>query len=285
MEQLQEQEGDVLARRDLLTREREKVSADRAALDEKRKQVAAQGGDTKVVDEEEQALSAREAKLGEQESELNKKIDTLISGYQAAASPAAGPGDQMARREAAVALREKDFTRREVTVAQREASIAERERDLAKREKDTCSVGPPTIVQQTVTAPSSIGSKYSRHDVEPILQNARRKMTEKGLLPSDLPAPSKGLEKEATDAMGAGDFGKAKFAADQLYSAVDGVKVDKSFIVGKITRLSTAVRSSKLADEARQQVEELFRDATADYGDGRFGAANGKLNRIYALVQ
>ena len=38
-------------------------------------------------------------------------------------------------------------------------------------------------------------------------------MGEKGILGSDLPALAANLEKEATSAMGEGDYGKAKFAA------------------------------------------------------------------------
>ena len=34
-----------------------------------------------------------------------------------------------------------------------------------------------------------------------------------------------------------------------------------------------------------RQVDELFRDATADYGDGNFLAANSKLNKIYGLLR
>jgi hypothetical protein len=280
---LQEEEGDVLSRRDELTRARQQVDADRRALDEKRKQVAAQGGDSKAVDEEERALSAREAKLSADESELNKKIDTLLTAYQQIPTVAAGsPAEGMARRESQVASREKDFARRETGLAQREASLAQRERDLAKREKEMCSAVPTTIVQQVPTALP--GARYSRHDVDAVLSAARRKMNEKGLLGSDLPVTAKGLEREATDAMAHGDWSKAKLAADQLYATVDSVRLDRSFIQAKINRLNGVVRSSHLAEETVKQVDELFRDATADYGDGRFSAANGKLNRIFALL-
>jgi hypothetical protein len=285
MEKLEQAEGEVQARRDEISREREKITAEHTALEEKRKEVVAQGGDVKAVDDAEQALRAREANLLEKQSDLDKKIDTLITDYHAAsAAPANGPGDNMARRELGVANREKDFSRREQLIAQREATLAERERDLAKRERETCSVQPAPIIQ-TVPAPPPAGSHYSKRDVEPLLQSARRKMTEKGLLAGDLPAPANRLEREAMDAMGTGDFGRAKFAADQLLATIDGLHIDRGFVAAKINRLAAAWKSSKLADDIQQQVSDLFREATADYGDGKYTSANGKLNRIYALVQ
>jgi hypothetical protein len=45
------------------------------------------------------------------------------------------------------------------------------------------------------------------------------------------------------------------------------------------------VKSAKLGEDVRRQVDELFRDAATDYGDGKFASANGKLNRIYALLR
>jgi hypothetical protein len=279
IEKLQEEEGDVLARRDELVRAREQVSVDRAALEAKKQKLVAAGGDLRAVDDEEKALRQREDKIVADERDLAKKIDGLISGYQEVSTGAAS-GKDVAAREAQVAIREKDFARRERTLADRESVLAERERDLAKREKETCGVA--TVV--TAPAPPPPGSKYSRRDVEPLLTAARRKMSEKGLLESDLPAPAKNLEREATSAMSTGDYGRARFAADQLVATVDSLKVDKAFIVAKINRLNGAMRSAKLAPDAKKEVDDLFRDATADYGDGKFGSANGKLNRIYSMV-
>lgn len=279
LEKLQEEEGDVLARRDELVRAREQVTVDRAALEAKKQKLAASGGDLRAVDDEEKALRQREDKIATDERDLAKKLDNLISGYQEVSTGAAS-GKDMAGREAQVAVREKDFARRERSLADREGILAERERELAKREKETCSVA--TVVQ--APAPPPPGSKYSRRDVEPLLTAARRKMSDKGLLESDLPSPAKNLEREATSAMSSGDYGRARFAADQLVATVDSLKVDKAFIVAKINRLNGAMRSAKLSPDAKKEVDDLFRDATADYGDGKFGSANGKLNRIYGMV-
>lgn len=280
VDKLQEEEGEVISRRDALTRERQRVAADRQALEEKKKAVQAQGGDSKEVEAEEKALVAREAKLTADESEVQKKLDTLLSRYRVEATSTAQTADTT-RREAQVAAREKDLGRRESTLAERERGLADREKELAKRERDTCGGGATTIVQ---SAPER-GSKYTRRDVEPLLASARRKMAEKGLLASDLPAPAKSLEREATAAMGTGEWGKAKFAADQLVVTVESIKVDNGFIKAKITRLNSSMKGSKLGGDSQKQADDLFREATADYGDGKFASANVKLNRIYALMQ
>jgi hypothetical protein len=273
LEKLQEEEGQVLARRDQLHRERVEVDAERAALDERRKQ----GGDVRQLDAEATALAAREARLLAEEAKLGRELDGLLRTYQLAA---VGAGDKdVAGREAQVALRERDFARREASLAEREAQLAAREREQARRERETCGPQAPMT-----PAAASVPTRYSRKDVEPLLVGARRKMSEKGLLPSDLPAPAKSLERDAAEAMSAGDFARARFAADQLVATVDTMAIDKAFVMAKIARLNTTVKQARVGDEARKQIDELFRDATADYGDGKFAAANGKLNRIYALV-
>ena len=279
---LRREEGDALSRRDELKREREKVAADRAALAEKRKQVVAAGGDVGAVDEEEKALTAREEALGQQEGQLNQKYETLIRQYEEVAA-GAGAGNDIARREAAMAVREKDVARREEALAKREGELSDREKDQAKREKEPCGGGGTTTIVQ-VPAPVK-GAKYDKRDVEPVIARARRAMSDKGLLGSDLPAPAQGLEREATSAMAEGDFGRAKFAADQLVATVDSVKVDKGFVAAKIGRLNALMKGKQLDESARKDVDDLFRGATADYGDGKFGAANGKLNKIYSLVR
>jgi hypothetical protein len=280
IDKLQEEEGGVLARRDEISRERQKVDADRALLEEKRKAATQTGGDPGALDAESRALAAREARIAADEAKLGRELDGVLRTYQQLATGAAGK--DVAGREAQVAMRERDFSRREQIVAEREATLAARERELARRERETCSV--PAAVAAPAPAPVP-GARYSRKDVEPLLTGARRKMSDKGLLPSDLPSPATDLEREAASAMGAGDWSRARFAADQLVATVDSLKIDKPFIMAKIGRLNGTVKGMKLPEDARKQVDDLFRDATADYGDGKFASANGKLNRIYGLLR
>ena len=161
-------------------------------------------------------------------------------------------------------------------------ALAEREKAQARREKETCGVGTTTTIVQQVDG--SKGSKYTKRDVEPVLQKARRKMNDKGMLPTDLPSPAQALEQEAVAAMKDGDYGKAKFAADELYATVDSMKIDKAFISAKIGRLNAAMKGKSLDGDRKKEADALFRGATSDYGDGRFPSANGKLNKIYALI-
>jgi hypothetical protein len=281
--QLDKAEDDVLSRREELSRARRKISQDRAQLIEKRKLVAAQGGDVHAMEKEEEQLVLRESQIEQQEGALEKTAQEVMRQYRELLVAGAAKGDVTAR-EASVSVREKDFSRREDSMARREAELAERERDLAKREKETCRVGPATTtIVQAAASPAS-GSKYSKKDVEPVLGKAHRKMSEKGLLSSDLPPMASTLEREATQAMGEGDFGRAKFAAEQLLSTVEGLGLDKSFIAGKINRLNGAMKGKTLQPATRAEVDQLFRGATSDYGDGKFAAANGKLNKIHSLI-
>ncbi len=286
-EGLKQEEGTVLARREELQRERKKISADRVALTEKRKQVAATGGNVAEVDAEETQLIERETQLVSQESELSSRFESLFKRYEALAVatpvPGASLGAEVARREGGLALREKDVARREDRLGQREAELAEREKAQARREKETCGVGTTTTIVQQVDG--SKGSKYTKRDVEPVLQKARRKMNDKGILPTDLPSPAQALEQEAVAAMKDGDYGKAKFAADQLYATVESMKIDKAFISAKIGRLNAAMKGKSLDGDRKKEADALFRGATSDYGDGRFPSANGKLNKIYALIR
>lgn len=277
-----EQDG-VLLRREELSRARKKMAQDREKLVEKRKQVVAQGGDVRAVEQEEEQLALKESQIEEQEGVLEKSVQDLLRHYRELAAMSTSGGDVTAR-EASVSVREKDFSRREDALARREAELALRERDLAKRENETCRVSPATTtIVQTVASPQA-GSKYTKKDVEPVLGKAHRKMSEKGVLSSDLPPTASTLEREATQAMGEGDFGKAKFAADQLLSTVESLGIDKGFIAGKIHRLNGVMKGKALPPAQRAEVDQLFRLATADYGDGKFTAANGRLNKIYALI-
>jgi hypothetical protein len=179
-------------------------------------------------------------------------------------------------------VREEELARREAALAEREATLAAREREQARREREALAQPPPPPLAPP--APEA-GTRYGRKDVEPLLIAARRKMGDKGLLASDLPAPARHLEREAAAAMASGDFARARFAADQLVATVEATSVDRAFVMAKIGRLNASVKAASLSAEARRRIDDLFREATADYGDGKFGAANGSLNRIYDLLR
>lgn len=272
---------DLLARRDALMSSREKIRAQMAELEQERARIVESGGDPSEVDRKAAELRTESEKIASQETALTDQMEAFL---QQARSLARG-GDvqeRVAARESAMASREKAVASREDRIAEREARLAERERALAVRERDTCGVAAaPTTIIQTVDPK---GAKYSKRDVEPLLKKARDQMSRKGILASDLPPQAQGLEREATKAMADGDYGPARFAAQQLLATVDAQRIDRAFISAKIARLSKAMSGRKLEDKQQKEVDELFRDATAKYGDGDYSGANKKLNAIWRAV-
>lgn len=271
-------EDELLKRRDALLATRLELRSKRAELAEKRKAIKAEGGDTTGIDEEAQKLLEEENDLVGQEQDLNAKLDQILSERRAMVSAlSAGGGVDVAGREAGVAAREKDLARREQRVAEREAALSAREESLASKWKESCSVGGTTTIVQTLDVK---GSKYTKKDVEPLLDKAHAEMRQKGLLRSDLPDPVRELDTSATDAMAKGDYAQARFAASQLLATVRAMKIDKPFIAAKIGRLNASMKGKSLSP----QVEQLFREATEEVADGKFVSANKKLNSIYAKM-
>jgi len=282
---LEESEEDLLARRGALQRERKKLTDERTALAERRKTAPAK--ERAELDDQEVTLAQRERDVLDQESSLNRKLEELlrqradmVQRVTAAAGAASGDSTaQLARREQGVALREKDFARREAEIARRESELAIREREQSRRERDGCA--QPTIVKTELPR----GLKYGRHDVEPVYRKALKLMQDKGILAADLPPSNARLLDDARSAMESGDFTRAKFAADQLYDAVNEIHIDRGFISGKMNRLAATMRGKSLGGDKRKEVDSLFQEATAAYGDGKFPQANGKINRIYGLLK
>ena len=110
-------------------------------------------------------------------------------------------------------------------------------------------------------------------------------MDERGILSSDLPPGSTHLVDDVRESMKKGDYVRAKYDADQLLATVEEIKIDRSFISAKMARLSAAMHGKKLEGGDRKAVEDLFQEATANYGDGKFPQANTKINRLFALLK
>ena len=279
----QKEQADLLARRDALLKTRQQIKDEQAKVEEQRRALAQQGGDTSELDKKAQELATQNDKLASDESQLLDSFERTLAELQTARA-GADQATQVAAREGSMATREKQVASREADLAKREALLADRERAQAVREKETCSGGgggTTTIIQQV----DAKGSKYSKRDVEPLLKGARDAMGRKGLLGSDLPAQAQGLEREATKAMGEGDFGTAFYAARSLAATIDATKIDRAFVSAKIARLSARMKGASLDAAKQKQVDDLFVEATTKYGDGDFGGANRKLNQIYGVVQ
>jgi hypothetical protein len=285
---LQKTESDLLGQRGVLQRERKKLSDARAEIIDRRKQLGHDSAGQAALDSEEQKLLAQESALSQKESDVNGKLDALLAerdrlvvrATQAVAgAPSADPLERAARREKDVATRERELAEREKDVATRERELGEREARELKRERETCSA------PQTVQLEIPKGLKYSAHDVEPIYRKALKRMQERGLLAPDLPPSSARLVDEVREAMKKGDYVRAKYDADSLLATVEGIRIDRTFISAKMARLAQAMHGHKLASAERKTIEGLFQDATANYGDGKFPQANGKINRLFALLK
>ena len=281
--QLTDEEEELLRRRDALLNSRRALQEKRTALAAERQRLMEDGADTTEVDKLVDKLAREERELGDAESQFDQDLEELFSQQRSLMTALSSAGDdasKIAAREAGMAGREKSLASRERRLADRESAVAERERALAVRERETCAKAPATIIQ-TGGAP---GTRYKKKDVEPLLRTARRNMSKRGILGSDLPAAAQGLESEATKAMADGDYGTARFAAAQLVASVNSVRIDKGFIQAKIARLNQRMEGQKIGESTRKEVDELFRKATADYGDGKFAQANRNLNRIYTIL-
>ena len=274
-------EDALLGKRDALFNMRQSLSDKRADLATKRAQVQKAGGDTTEIDARARALAKEETELSAQETELIRSSKELVRQrreFVEALSGGGGASNQMVSREAGVAGRERQLARRETDVAAREAAVSKREEGLASKWKEGCSAGATQTIIRTV---DTKGSSYTKKDVEPLLSKARRAMSKKGLLKSDLPEQAKGLEKEANDGMKDADYGRARLAASQLFGTIKAIKINKAFIAAKISRLNQRMGGRRLSKKS----EGLFREATANYGDAKFSSANKKLNKIYASLR
>jgi hypothetical protein len=289
-ESLQKNEADLLTRRGTLQRERKKLADERAELYDKRKEAKDPAGQA-ALDDEERKLVQKETDLASQESQINNKLDDLLkmraelvqkATATVATASGADPAEHAARREQGVATREKDVARREADLAEREKSLAEREARQARREKEQCG-GAALAIPTKIELPK--GLKYTAHDVEPIYKKALKVMQERGLLSSDLPPGAAHLVEDTRDSMKKADYVRAKYEADQLLATIEEIKIDRGFIANKMARLSAAMKGKKLEGTERKNVEGLFQEATANYGDGKFGDANGKINKLFSLLK
>ena len=277
---LEANEDALLGKRDELFNMRRSLQKKRADLLSQREEIRQASGDTSEIDKQFEQLAKQEKDIDNQDSELIRSFREFASQRReiTAALSGGGPGGQVAAREAGVAGRERQLAKRESQVAAREAAVSQREEGLASKWKETCSAGSVQTVIRTV---DTKGSTYTKKDVEPLLAKARREMSKKGLLFSDLPEQAKGLEREANDGIKEGDYGRARLAASQLVNTVRAIKINKAFIAAKIARLNQRIGGKRL----NKATEGLFREATAYYGDAKFGKANNKLNQISSSLR
>ena len=263
---------DLLRRRDALLATRAKLEGERQKVDEQIKATEASGGDTKDLTKQRDDLTAQIDGQSAELGSMSNKLSSLSTKLDSAADIASRE-DRLAQREGKVAARES-------SISDRERGIASREEKLAQREKETCGTAPPVVIQ----APPTANGKYSKAEVQPLLTRARTTMQRKGLLSADL-GPSQSLEAESTKAMAEADWGKAFFAASQLVQNVDAIKIDRAFIQAKTARLSNQLKATKVDDATNQQLAGILSDVMLKYADGKFDAANVRLNQLASQLK
>lgn len=264
---------ELIARRDKLLEARRRLQADKDKLDAEIRVIQAQGGDASEH-------LKRKAELDAELESHNESLLALVNSKVDAIGRAADKTAQVAAREAEIASRERAVAEREARLAERERALAQREVESAARWKESCTVGTPTIIQ----APPTKDGKYTARDVTALIQKAKRAMSKKGLINSDLPGPAQSLEAEAAKALDASDMSKAYFAAAQLFDTVDQIKIDRHFIQAKTARLSAQAKGMKLDEATNKQLASTLGDVMQKYNDGDFGAANRRLNQLASML-
>ena len=265
----------LIARRDKLLDARKKLQSEHDKIVNDIKDAESKGLDTaELVKKRDELDSQLETSTAEALSLVGGKIDAMrASGDKAA---------QIAGREAEIASREKMIAEREARVAEREKMLVTRDFESGQRWKDACATGAaPVIIQQT--APK--GGNYTNRDVSAMIQKAKTAMGKKGLITSDLPGPSQGLEGEASKAMNENDMSKAYFAAAQLVATVDAIQINRAFIQAKTARLSAQVKATKLDEATNKELASILGDVMNSYNNGDFGAANRRLNALASKLK
>lgn len=269
---------DLVTRRDQLLATRRQLALQRSELDKKRASIAAEGGDPSMLDDEADALREKERKVSEQLVSVSsdlvdefRKQKNILSKMSSGTKTGA-----IAVRESSLASREELLARRERELADREADLAKRENQMALRWKESCGLGATTIIQ----AGDPKGTKYRRRDVQKALTRARTAMRKRGILTDDLPPSLRNLNRAASKAMGKGNYAEAFFAADQLERGVKSLTINRAFVRAKFARVSAQVKG-KVSDATAKLLAQI----TSDFGEGRYGNANRKLNALISKLK
>ena len=297
---LQESTEDLLKKRGSLIRMRKKLKKKRSELETKKQKL--QAGDEQAAEalkKEEAELEKKEKALFRQEGELNQRLSKLLRQRSAllskataalTAASASSKTPKIANREYSVSRREKSLAQREKELSVREARLAKREADIAKREKELlkgcAGMTSPIYTVTKIEAPRNPGSRsYSKSDVKSVYDKALHVMSSRGIKSSDLPAGLSKLKSDIRSYMKKKEYYRGKLAADQFLKIIRRIRIDRGFVGAKMARLHRRIARKKLSSSKEKKVNELFRQATSAYSNGRFKKANARLNRIYSVTR
>lgn len=275
---------DLLARRDALLQSREQLETKKTELQAKIDETRKAGGDTADLETELAKLSTEQTANQDELVELLKRQNESYKAQLESMKAAGGGGDssaEIAGLSAQLRSRDSQLADMEKRMIAMAGQLSDIKDDIAKQ-AETCGAGGTTTIIQAPKLPA--GSKYNKHDVEPLLTKARSTMSKKGIASEDLPGGIAGLQKEATAAMADGDYGKAFLAASTLLQNVEAIKIDKTFVSNKIARLNRQMKAKKLDDATSKQVLDLFNEVGDKYNDGDFAGANKRLQTIAGLL-
>ena len=266
---------ELVARRDALLAQREKLQDEADTLQAEIRKVEATGGDTSELTKKKAAI---ETQIQEQDKNL-ASTSTDLSALSSKLDAAGG----VAAREARVADRERVIAERERAIADRERALAVRDGESARRWAESCSAGgTTTIIQQA--APPPKGGNYTRAEVDKLFGRAKTAMSKKGLVPSDLGAQAS-LEGEVTKALAESDWTRGYILASQLAQTIDGIQINRPFIKAKYDRLAARARGTKLDESTQSKLETGMKAVMQKYGDGDFITANRLINDLWRDVR
>ena len=109
-------------------------------------------------------------------------------------------------------------------------------------------------------------------------------MQSRGLLEDDLPADARGLDRQIYTAIRRGEYDRAVDMCELLGRAVAAVRVDRAFLDGKLQRVGNLRSRRPMDPTSSAQIDSLLAEVTALAADGDYGSANGRINRIAALL-
>jgi len=206
----------------------------------------------------------------------------------AAACGACHPSiDGLAAQRAELARREALLQQREVDVARREQAVAAREQALAAAARPVVEA-PAAVPREAVLRPRPprpAGPIRGRDEAELRHRRALDEMQAKGLLDSDLPPEAAGLDRQVYASLRAGDYDRAFDLSEALGRAIAAVEVDRRFLDEKLRRVAALRHKHQVDAQASTEIDTLLQEATSLAADGQYGSANGRINRIAAMLQ
>jgi hypothetical protein len=285
--ELEQQEKALRQREDSLKAEQGEL--DKRIQELAQGRVAADLDHRRRLDDELRRARAEQDALGRRVQQLHVQKAAVEQQRTQLTSPEERPGATPAMREAMIAAREAKLSAREGSLAAREAELAAREKALAVKEmqildRALMQRAAPQVVNAVAREPASAREVPSRGSVEARHRKLLAELESRGVLVSDLRPEDQPLNAEIYGARRVGDYARAADLLGELHRAVGRLRIDQRFVEQKMVRLQGRRANAHLPDGQRGEVEQILRDVTASYSDGKYDQANRGLNRLAAIL-